>query len=201
MTEKKAVNPEGGASWTGRKATRFVATSAQVKMLAPMCDTCADRVGGKNALQHGWWTTCDHDPYVSFRDREVTQPVYEDLADGTKRLMGTETILVPEAVPNWRQVTHGKGTKYGKGVEEALRNGWIFPQQLRSPLWPEGIKRRCQFRDCFGENVKKYNQGWFCSSREAKLVRVAEKGVTLEIGGISPDSDEKRARQLEEVVI
>lgn len=201
MTELTAVIPEGGASWTGRKATRHQPSAARVKMLAPRCDTCADAVGGKNALQNGWWTTCEHDPYVSFRDREVRQPVYEDLDDGTKRLKGTETILVPEAVPNWVQITHSRGTNYGKGVEKALRRGCIYPQQLRSPLWPNGIKRRCQFRDCYAENVKKYNQGWFCSEREAKLVRVHEKAITLEVGGITPDSEEKRAKQLEEVAV
>jgi hypothetical protein len=77
-------------------------------------------------------------------------------------------------VPNWTQITVGRGVNRGEGVERARAKGYIFPEDLRSPIWPDGIKPRCQFRDCFGEDLQSYTTGTFCREIEAKMVFLAE---------------------------
>lgn len=207
MSDHEAVNPDGGVSWKGRKATRMVVSAREIKLLRPICRTCADAVGGKVFLQPGWWNDCTHDPYISYRSVQRKRPIYEEVRDdrgnptGTKKIVGEETFEEMEATPNWAQVAQDKGKDYGRKVNQALARGFIYPQQLRSPVWPNGIKRRCQFRDCFAEDVKKYNSGWFCRPLEAKLVRANDKSIILEIGGFSRDSDEKRQKQLDDIQV
>src|SRR3990172_5419783 len=121
---------------------------------------------------------CEHDPYVTLAERKVEQPVYEPVDPGDldkgQRVIRTETLVTYEPVPNWVSVTHGGGVNRGRGVDRAMRRRYIFPQQLRSPAWPNGIKRRCQFRDCFAENLTKYVNGWSCRELEARLVKVSD---------------------------
>ena len=196
------IDPEGGAPWKGRKATRMAQSSREIKMLRPICSTCEDAVGGAKFLPSGWWNDCEHDPYISYVEVPQQVPVYEDTDDGAKKLIRTETIVSTVGRPNWTSVTQAKGFNSGKGPEMALRKGFIYPQQLRSPLFPEGISRRCQFRECYeGEGLKKYNSGWFCRELEAKLVRSSDTSKVMEVGVFSADSDAKREQQLEEIKV
>lgn len=173
MSYLEAVDPEGGDDWKGRKATRLTASPRDIKMLRPICQTCEDEVGGVKYLQPGWFKTCPHDPYVSYSEVPRTVPIYEDLEDGSKRLLRTDVITETRPRPNWVGISQTTGVNAGKGPARAQALGYIYPQQLRSPLYPNGLKRRCQFRDCFeDQNLKKYNSGWFCREIEAKLVRI-----------------------------
>ena len=131
----------------------------------------------------------------------ASKPIYEDLENGAKKLVGQDTILEMRPRPNWVAVSQAKAHDYGRGPVKALSRGFIYPQQLRSPLFPEGISRRCQFRDCYeGEGLRKYNSGWFCREVEAKLVRSSDRGIVLEVG-FNRDSGEKRAKQLEDIQV
>jgi hypothetical protein len=112
---------------------------------------------------------------------DVQTETTEERPTGAKRVVGTETIVEYEPVPNWTQRTHAGGVNKGRGVEKALRRGCIFPQMLRSPIWPNGIKRRCQFRECFAEDLKRYANGWFCRPEEAALVRISDSSETYQV--------------------
>jgi len=179
--------PTEPASWKGRRATKLSPSSREIKMLRQQCQTCADRVGGKKYLPPAWQEECQHDPYTHISERPVTMPLYEDvLGDdgqptGAKRVTGTETIVEYVTVPNWVSITHAGGVNKGRGVDRALRRGYIFPQMLRSPAWPSGIKRRCQFRECFAEDIKRYANGWFCRPEEAALVRISDTSETYQV--------------------
>ena len=177
--------PEAGepASWKGTGAPRRQPCSHEIKLLRPVCRECEAAVGGKRFLARNWFDSCGHDPYVSIRERKVQRPVYEDDPDtGAKRLVSTETLVITEPRPNWVSVTHGGGMNKGRGVDKALRKGYIWPQQLRSPIWPSGIKMRCQFRECYLEDLTHYSNGWFCCELEAKLVKVSDTSTTWEVG-------------------
>lgn len=127
------------------------------------------------------------------------RPMFEDIEHeeieerptGAKRIVGTETIVEYVPVPNWVSITHAGGVNKGRGVEKALRRGYIYPQMLRSPVWPNGIKPRCQFRECYAEDRKRYANGWFCRPEEAALVRISDSSETFQV-----DFDE-RSRQFQ----
>ena len=128
-----------------------------------------------------------HDPFVTIAERPVTKTLYEDVVDaegnatGSKRVTGTETVMDFVPVPNWVSITHAGGVNKGRGVDRALRRGYIYPQMLRSPIWPGGIKRRCQFRDCYAEDLKRYSNGWFCRPEEAALVRISDTSESFQV--------------------
>ena len=172
-------------------------SSREIKMLRPACKDCAEAVGGKKFLPPRWQESCPHDPYVSISERPVTSPVYEDVLDldgkptGAKRVIGSETIVHYEPRPNWVSITHAGGVNKGRGVDRALRRGYIYPQMLRSPVWPGGIKRRCQFRECYSEDIQRYANGWFCRREEAGLVRISDSSESYQV-----DFDE-RSRQFQ----
>lgn len=175
------------ASWPGRRANRLRPSSREIKMLRQTCQTCADRVGGKKYLPPAWQESCEHDPYVTIVMRPEQRTVYEDVLGedgeptGVKRVTGVEEILIPTPTPNWVSITHAGGVNKGRGVDRALRRGYIYPQQLKSPIWPTGIKRRCQFRECMAEDLKRYANGWFCRPEEAALVRISDTSESFQV--------------------
>lgn len=189
------------ASWKGPRGYRMAPCSREVKMLRPLCGQCEDAVGGSKYLPHGWWNDCEHDPYISYVEKPVTRPVTEEQEDGSKKLTGTETTLVPEARPNWVSITHAGGMNKGRGVDKGLRRGYIYPQQLKSELFPDGIKRRCQFRECYSEDLTQYRNGWFCREDEAKLVAVSDNEETYQISGIGGRSDKLQRQQIDSMVV
>ncbi len=199
---KNPATANGGASWKGRRANRLAPSSREIKMLRPICQTCEDEAGGVKYLAPGWWNACEHDPYVSYAETKVTRPVYEDGPGGEKLLVRTEVVITTKPVPNWTSRTQAAGFSSGKAPQMALLEGCIYPQQLRSPTWPKGIKRRCQFRDCFEDKgLVKYNSGWFCREIEAKMVRVSDMEEPLRIGQTSRKADKLREQQLERVAV
>lgn len=197
----------GPDSYTGRRATRMQPAPREIKMLRPICDICQR---GEN-VPRDWFAACTHDPYVSVVEVPEVTSVYEDVLDeageptGRKRLTGTETTIGYEPRPNWGSATDYKGVNSGRGIQRALRKGWVFPEDLRSPAFPNGIKPRCQFRECMAEDLKQYRNGRFCRELEAKLVHVAEKGAGNKSGayeiGFNARSSEFQAKQLDQVAV
>lgn len=192
------LDARGGESWKGRKAPRMVAHGREIKMLRPICAECEDEAGGVKYLRSGWQNECQHDPYVSYFEVPRTRPIYETSPDGlTKTITGTETTVHTEARPNWTSVSQSAGLNTGRGPNRALLKGFIFPQQLRSPLWPRGIKARCQFRDCFAEDLKHYpGVGWFCDDVEAAMVYASDRGKVVQIPQGEREVVEKRQDQI-----
>jgi len=195
-----------GVSYRGKQAVRLKPCSRELKMLRPICATCEDAAGGAVYLEPGWYLTCEHDPYVSVAERKTERPVYEDEIEddkptGRKRITGTETISEFVPTPNWVSVTHASGMNKGKGIDRALRRGFIYPQQLRSPAYPEGIKMRCMFRECYREDIQQFKNGWFCREVEAKLVKVSDSEETWEVGQFSVRSDKIQAAILDKQLV
>lgn len=197
------ANPKP-ASYKGRRATRMQPAPREIKMLRPICASCQR---GDN-VPRDWFTDCTHDPYVSVVEIPEVTNVYEDVeVDGEtrKQLTGTKTLVRYEPRPNWGSATDYKGVNSGRGVQKALRKGWIFPEDLTSPAWPNGIKPRCMFRECMAEDIKQYRNGSFCREIEAKLVAVAEKGAGNKSGafeiGFNARSAEFQAKQLDQIAV
>lgn len=197
----------GGGSWRGKRANRMKPCSREVKMLRPICKPCEQAVGGSQYLEAGWYETCPHDPYVSIVEKAIEQPVYEDVVDeqgeptGQKRVVRTEILKSFEPAPNWVSITDASGMNKGRGLDRALRRGFIFPQQLRSPAWPNGLKMRCMFRECYSEDIHKFSNGWFCREKEAKLVKVSDTEETWEVGQFSKRSDQIQQKILDRMVV
>ena len=172
-------------SWKGHRASRMQPCSREIKMLRPVCRTCEEEAGGKKYLASTWFEVCPHDPYISYVERTIPQPIMEPMdasnPNGPKRIVRVEQMVVMEPKPNWTSTTVGGGVNKGRGIHKALWKGFIYPQQLRSPLFPNGLKRRCQFRDCLAEDVKRYRNGWFCREEEAKLVYISDSEETWQV--------------------
>lgn len=178
------------------------------KMLRPICATCQQG----QAVPEDWWKTCPHDKYTTVGYHTETVRKYEDVVDaegsptGQKRLLGTEEISTPYERPNWVQPANHP--RIGSGVlvnKKRRRYGFIFPEELRSAEYPNGIANPCDFRDCFWqEGVKEYRWGRFCRKVEAQLVghdlRMDGGGGALEIGD-TQKSQEKQRTQLEAVPV
>lgn len=197
--------PDGEpASWKGPRGPRMQPCSHEIKMLRPVCRTCEEEVGGKKYLAPLWFEECPHDPYVSYAEKPVQQPVYEPVdaenPNGPKRIVKVDTIVTIEPKPNWTSVTHGGGVNSGRGMTRALWKGFIYPQQLRSPMFPNGIKRRCQFRDCYAEDVKRYENGWFCREIEAKLVKLSDSEETFQVN-FDRRSEKLQQSQLDKIAV
>ena len=172
-------------------------------MLRPICNICQ---GGDN-VPRDWYLACDHDPYVTLVEISRKVPRYEDVPGedgeptGTRRVVGTDTLVDYEPRPNLTDVTLSTRVNSGKGVEMARRKGFILPEELVSPSFPGGIAPMCQFRGCtWQKDLRTYKWGTFCREDEARLVGTDEKGMTLEIG-FDSNSSEKRRTQLDSVAV
>ena len=185
-----------------RAAIRVTSTGRTIKMLRPICATCQRG----QEVPADWWKDCTHDPYISVVEVSEGRKKYEDLEDGTKRLVGTETIVHVEARPNWVQVPHSMRVGSMLMVDRKQRRaGFLMPEDLRSDAYPDGIANPCEFRNCFlQEGVKEYVWGRFCRKIEAQLIghdiRQDSGGGALEIGD-GVQSQEKQLRQLAEVPV
>jgi hypothetical protein len=183
-----------------RAAIRVSAFQRRIKLLRPICATCQ---AGQD-VPEDWWKTCDHNPYISVVEKVDRHPKYEDLENGKKRITGYEEIASWEERPNWTQVTLHPRINNATGVERKMRRyGFIFPEELRSPLFPDGIANCCEFSNCFVQkDLKQYIWGTYCRRVEAQLVghdiRMSGGGGALEVG-VGQQAAEKQRGQLEEV--
>lgn len=198
--EQPSGEPTILPDWTMANVTASV-VGREIKMLRPVCATCQR---GKN-YAWDWWKRCPHSPYVALAEVPVTQPVYEDVPGqpGKKKLVGTETIVEWVERPIHTQISalsRVSGTR-----NQVMRKhdvfGFIFPEELRTPTFPNGIKNPCEFRDCFNQvGVKQYRQGRFCRDIEAQLVGFDEGPGALEVGEGDQNLQKQRS-QLERIVI
>lgn len=185
-----------------RARLRASVVGRYVKMLRAICATCQR---GPNVAED-WWKTCPHEPYISVGYKTEIKRRYEDLEDGSRKLVGTDTIETPFERPNWVQVPLMNRIGGGRLVQKKQRRyGFIFPEDVRSAEYPYGIYNPCEYRDCFWnvpEDIKTYRWGRFCRPREAQLFghdqMMDKAGGALEVGD-SEYNVGKQARQLDEV--
>jgi len=189
-----------------RRANSVRIGQRSLKMLRPVCAICT---AGDN-VPRDWYRSCTHDPYLAVAETRVPVTVYEDIVDekgeltGAKKVVGIEQTAEFRVVPNWVEITLGTRVNSGRGLEMAQAKGFIQPEDLRTPAYPDGIAPVCQFRECYAqdtpENKKLLRTRWgdFCRGVEAKMVAADERGLVLEV---RPNVPGKRNAQLDAIAI
>jgi hypothetical protein len=205
---KKAAPKKGKpAILSGQpRARRLMTAGRTVKLLRAVCKLC-------DTSFRGWQKKCPHNPYIGLVPKEYKVPKYEDILDdegnptGRKKVVGTDTEIEWESRPNWKEVTVNERLGGLTRVGQALGRGCIFPEDVRSPEFPDGIAPTCEFRGCRqqtqpdGRPLIKTSWGNFCREIEAKFARIDQTGFTgtnkrLEVG-FNTMSLEKQRKQLE----
>jgi hypothetical protein len=147
------------------RASRF--GHRRIKMLRPSCDQCSGPMAPRD-----WYLTCEHDPYVGVREIRRQVPTYsEPDENGERTVLGMEEKVSWEPFPNRAAVSLANNINSGEGMERARRKGYIMPEELRSPAFPNGIAPFCQFHNCWWQHgLQQYNDGVFCNRDEAVIV-------------------------------
>lgn len=165
-----------------------------IKLVRPICRICAPDV---ERAGHGWWNRCPHDPYMGEKGEPVTSITYKDELDDEGNVIGrvvdeTTTKVVLRPYPNWAPVAQSLGLNGGRGPEyKKVLYGFIEPQDLRSPAFPNGIAPCCEFRDCFWQDdLTEYAVGTFCQEREAVAVYEDTNGTVVEINNSQVRADQ-----------
>lgn len=174
----------------------------RIKMLRPDCEICdtAD-------APWGWWLTCEHDPYVGVREKRIQVPIYsEPLEDGSVVVERMEERVSWEPFPNRAQVSLANHINSGEGMERARAKGYIMPEDLRSPAYPNGIAPMCQFQNCFWQHdLREYRDGVFCREDEARVVALfytnRDKTGSMRYGAVEVMHPAKMAEHLAKVKI
>jgi hypothetical protein len=144
-----------------------------ITMLRPICrDGCQDGID----VPADWYNDCPHDPYVGRRQKITQVPIYSDpLPDGSVTLKEMQDRITWETWPHFVEVALNMAVNSGRGVDRGRRKGYILPEELRSPVYPNGIAPMCQFRSCRAqEGLKEYRWGTFCREIEARMVGAQE---------------------------
>jgi hypothetical protein len=184
-----------------RQAPRLRGGHRSFTMLRPVCRIC-ERLDN---APRDWWRLCSHDPFVTMVPHpEIVRDWEDEVVDGVKtgrRLVkpGSERQVVSyEPRPNHTNRSVNGRSNGGYGLAAARFKGCIFPEELRSPHYPNGIANTCEFHDCRKQTeLKEYQNGRYCRQEEAALVYFDETGTPLEVGlGNSPYSRNQRAAQL-----
>lgn len=153
------------------RAVRF--GQRRIKMLRPICSN-KEKTGCQDGAEvpRDWYLSCPHDPYVGRKQHMVEVPIYSEPAeDGTVTLEEVQQRLKWEVWPNFVQPVLSVMVNSGRGVEKGRAKGYIMPEELRSPAFPNGIAPFCQFRNCFWQHgLTEYKSGIYCSEMEAKRV-------------------------------
>lgn len=161
----------------------------------------------------GWWKHClaaGHDPYVTMIPKPSIERDWEDEIVGGvptgRRLVvkGTERqVMAYEPHPNVVNISISGRVNGGHGLDNARWKGFIFPSELRSPHYPNGIANTCEFHDCRQQKglVDYPNTGRFCRREEAAIVSFDNTGQALEVGLGTKQSDDRRREQLAQAVV
>ena len=162
----KGMHVASGSDLDASRAIRMV------KLCDPRCDVCAP---DQWVAPHNWWRDCPHDPYTHFELRDEVKTEYRTLENGERIVASKEVTQIERPWPNFRQVpaTSRHGGLLVETGHIAKRKfqqfGWIPPEDIRSPAFPNGLAPFCQFRECFSQDIKRYVSGWFCQELEAIL--------------------------------
>jgi hypothetical protein len=168
----KTAPPESGpmTKLKGLRRARNIRVGVRaVTMVRPICDECQD---GEN-VPHDWYKDCEHDPYVGQRPKTREVPIYsEPLEDGSVVLERMEERITWETWPHLVDVILDPRVDSGNRIAKMQRRGWLLPEEVRSPVYPNGIAPMCQFNRCrWQEGLREYSGvGTFCREDEARIV-------------------------------
>lgn len=172
-----------------------------VTMLRPICTICQS--GQEVAAD--WYKECSHDPYVGKKQTTYQEAIYSDpLPDGSVTLERMEDRFKWETWPHFVEVAVNIQINSGMGVERGRRKGYILPEELRSPAYPNGIAPMCQFRSCRWQvGLQEYRWGTFCREIEARMVGAAatDTAGNLIYGAREVMHDGKKQAHLEKVAV
>jgi hypothetical protein len=173
-----------------------------ITMLRPICrEGCQDGA----EVARDWYTDCPHDPYVGKKQNIEQVPIYsEPLEDGSVTLLRMEDRIKWEAWPHFVEVAVNIQVNSGQGIERGRLKGYILPEELRSPLYPQGIAPMCEFRSCrWQAGLRQYRWGTFCREIEARMVGASatDTAGNLIYGAREVMHEGKKQAHLEKVAI
>ena len=197
-----------------RQSPRLRVGLRSLTMLRPICRSCQ---GADNAGRD-WYQNCKHEPYVTITERKEDVPeMVDEMVDGEptgRRIISKITQAVSyHPRPNIVGIELSMGSNSGMGPSIARAKGYIFPSQLRSRYFPNGIADTCEFVDCRKQtDLKVYETqtengmtvvGRFCRKEEAQLVwyHSYANGGVIEVGEWSPEARQNRTRMLAEAQV
>ena len=198
----KTAEPVAPAKLKGmRRAQNLRVGLRGVVMLRPACDKGCQ----EGEVSPDWYLACEHDPYVGVREKRVEVPIYsEPLDDGSVIVERMEERVSWEVWPNFAEAVVDLRVNSGRGVEKARGKGWILPQELRSPAYPNGIAEMCQFRGCRWQNgLVNYRNGTYCREVEARMIGARETDASgnMVYGAMPIGDDRKRTAFLQKVAV
>ena len=211
----KTAEPVAQAKLKGMRRARNPRIGLRgITMLRPICQNgISDPVKhpGRGTCQSGaevawnWYEDCPHDPYVGVRQNRFEVPIYsEPHEDGSRTIMEMEERVTWEPFPNFAEAVVDRRVNSGRGVERARRKGWILPEELRSPAYPNGIAPMCQFRSCrWQDGLVNYRNGTYCREMEARLVgsRETNEDGNLVYGALPINDMRQRDAFLQKVMV
>ncbi len=178
-----------------------------ITMLRPICRSCQY---AENAPRD-WYRSCRHEPYVTIvEEKEDVPEMTDELVDGVptgRRIIGKITQVVTyHPQPNATKRELMVSSNSNQGVNIARAKGCIFPSQLRSKYYPNGIADTCEFVGCFKQtDLKVYEMqtevgmqvmGRYCRRDEAALVWQVMTEKVQEVGQWSPEARQARTQML-----
>lgn len=187
MAEAKKRLKEFKPAKAMRAETKYPLRS--VKLIRPICEEC--QVAG-----HGWWETCEHDPYHRLKPIVTrTEKKEVDPDTGLVTITGRETKVQKFVhTPNVEQAFLMLRINSGLGVDAALAKGFRFPQEVQ-PTRPtgeadpefDGYAPMCEFQNCYKPNptIKARHSSlsenrmvpperqiaYYCTAQHAKLAK------------------------------
>ena len=172
-----------------------------ITMLRPMCRIC-EHAENRPA---DWWWKCPHDPYITMV--KIPDPSqFEEIPGqpGKYRELKEKTFSF-RPMPNAKEVAVSLRINSGNSVIRGrVRKGYIYPEDLRSPVYPGGVASACEYRMCRKQTglvqyrtarLSPVTSAWFCRLLEAQLVWHDAQGTNLIIGE-DPRVPELRDEQL-----
>lgn len=146
---------------------------------------CQQAVKDDRSLKYTWYKTCTHGPELDEDGNTIPEelrPYYE-----TNIVVDRKPIVEAGAVKGWdettryqtklriRDIAWSRGIMGGFSVRAQILQGAMDPAEF-------DIAQFCEMHGCMvndPKRVKKYNNGYFCSDKHAKLVKASETGLTL----------------------
>lgn len=179
-----------------------------VKLVVPICKTCAKRPG--------WWEKCEHDPYHSMQVIEDPQGDFVKQEDGTyvREEGAAQKIVGYRRVANVLQVPLTLRISSGLEVVRRLAMGAKFPRDVETePGSGDTYADMCEFQNCYAPNPtvktshaamlsqnnmvpQSLHTGHYCSDRHARLAKRRDSEALREVY-----KDEKVAEQIAAVAL
>lgn len=192
--------------WADKTGLTSTMPMRMVKMIVPLCKTCAKRPG--------WWEKCSHDPYHSMQVIEDPSGSFVEQEDGTfvREEGAVQRIVGYKRVPNVLQVPLSIRVSSGLEVVRRIAMGAKFPHEVDNGKG-KTYKDCCEFQNCYSPDIKVttshapslgqnnmipavLHTGHYCSDRHARLAKRKDSESLKEVY-----KEEKIAEQIASIAL